>query len=96
MTTPRERTLGELEKLRDSMRVFKEHEEKLMNDLGQLPEGGGDVVDRVKSQEEAAEAFDRLSPAEMMELRAQDRGRWEEVIAAKEQAGLRQLFKRNV
>lgn len=55
--------------------------------------GGSDPAVRVQKEDQDATLFDRLSPAELTALYQNDRPRWEEIIKAKEGAGLRRLFR---
>jgi hypothetical protein len=79
-----------LEATRKDIAKLREYEEGLAKDLGQS--GGGDVVATAERKDQDAEAFDRLTPKERMELYETNRARWEELIAAKEQAGMRRLL----
>ena len=56
--------------------------------------GGGDVSARVREEDTNADLFNRLSPAELTNLYLNDRPRWEQVIEAKERAGIRKLLRK--
>lgn len=77
----------ELEQIRASMKVFRDKEAELMQELGE-----GDVLAESERRQKDAAAFDQLSPGELAELYTNHRERWDAVMAAKEAEGMRRLL----
>jgi hypothetical protein len=78
--------------------------EQIYRDIGVEPErkeegggggggtGAGDVIAGQKEQDQLAEMFDKLSPAELYRLYDEDRPTWQKIMDAKERAGWKRLF----
>ena len=89
MTTEKQK---ELARLRESLKTFQKAEAELARELGESSVSG--LSDTLSREEEAAQLYDRLTPREMVDLYANNRGEWDRVMAAKEAAGVRKLFRR--
>lgn len=71
----------------DSIKVLTER----LKELG-VVDATKDIASKHRSEDEAESLYDRMTPAEVMELYQTDREKWQEMMDAKEQAGLRKLF----
>jgi hypothetical protein len=80
----------ELAQHRDSLRVLHDREAELTRELGQDPPS--DIASRHRQEDEDVVMWDRLSPAEVHDLYANDKEKWDRLREAKQQAGLRALF----
>ena len=83
----------ERDRVRESIKAFLQHEAQLSRDLGEEPYV--DLVKKHRAEDQAVELFDRMTPSEMLDLYYSDRDRWRQVMEAKRQAGMRQLFEQN-
>jgi hypothetical protein len=67
--------------------------ERLKQELGfSSGAAGGDVEATAEKRDQDAALWDKLSPAERTDLYVNSRERWQELIAAKEAAGMRKLL----
>jgi hypothetical protein len=80
----------ELAQHRDSLRVLREREAELTRELGHEPPGN--MESRHRREDEDVVLWDRLSAAEVHDLYANDKEKWDRLREAKQQAGLRKLF----
>jgi hypothetical protein len=51
-----------------------------------------DPATKVQRESDSASLWDKLSPSERLDLYYEDPDKWRELLAAKEQAGIRRLF----
>ncbi len=83
----------ELEQVRASLETFKEHEARLARELGMEPTD--DVLSQVRGQDELAGLYDKLTPAQLLDLYHNDHDKWEQILEAVESVGSRKLFGSN-
>ena len=81
----------ELEQIRKSMKVFREKEVELMQELG---EGGGGVAVEVEEREKLAEVYDKMLPGEKTKLYLENRGYFDRLLKAVEERGIQKLLHR--
>ena len=62
----------------------------------ELAGSGGDLTATVQARDENAALWDKLSPAEKMELYQNDRERWNTIKDAYEAEGVRKLFNKKL
>ena len=84
----------QLERLRRSIKTFHEEEQRLAQELGEPSSSGGqpNVFERKRQEDEDAELFDKLSPADLTELYENDREQWQRIMDAREAVGTRRLM----
>jgi hypothetical protein len=80
-----------LAKLRESMKVFAAEEAPLARELGEA--AVANYANAHRQEDEAAQLFDRLTPAEKLDLYTNNKEEWKRILDAKEAAGARRLMK---
>ncbi len=96
----------DLSRLQNAERAKKSAEETIheIRKKWELPDailvgGGGDAstdpAGQLEKEDQNAVLFDKLSSAERTALYMTDRPRWQEIMRAKEAAGIRKLFRGN-
>ena len=83
----------ELEQVRASMKTFKEAEAQLVKELGMQPTD--DLLSQVRGQDDLAGLYDKLTPAQLLDLYNNDHDKWEQILEAVETVGSRKLFGSN-
>lgn len=89
----------ELKRVRAWLDKLRTDEEKLAAELGEESEGGTDssatLRTRQRVEDEEAQLFDKLSPAEKLRLYKEEPATWKRLCDAKEREGVRKLFESN-
>ena len=85
---------GQLDRVRNSIRVFQEEEARLSRELGEEPQfaEGSDLLKKKQQEDSDAELFDRLAPAELLDLFYNDNDQWTRIMKVKEDQGTRRLL----
>lgn len=82
-----DQTRSKLDEIRKALEHFRQEEARLSSELGE-PSHVQDLHHLVPSEA----AFDALTPSEVRALYDKDKPRWEALMKAKEEAGMRRLF----
>lgn len=80
----------ELDRVRESLKIFHEREKELAQQVGESTVGN--MRARVNAEDGDAELFDRLSPAEILDLYHNHRDRWQQIMDARGRQGMRKLL----
>jgi hypothetical protein len=80
-----------LAKLRESMTLFSTEEARLARELGEP--SVTNYAEAHRQEDEGALMFDRLTPAEKVDLYTNNHAEWKRILDAKEAAGARKLMK---
>lgn len=80
-----------LAKLRESMTLFSNEEARLARELGEP--SVTNYMEAHRQEDEGALLFDRLTPAEKLDLYQNNKEEWMRILAAKEAAGARKLLR---
>ncbi len=72
------------------MQTFKEHEARLARELGMEPTD--DLLSQVRGQDDLAGLYDKLTPAQLLDLYHNDHDKWNQIMSAVESVGSRKLF----
>jgi phage I-like protein len=82
----------ELDKVRESLRTFRDREVELTRELGEKPLEN--IAAGHRQEDEMATLYDRMSSAELHDLYTNNRDEWHRVMDAKYNHGLRKLMGR--
>ena len=82
----------ELERLRQSIQMFRERETELSRKLGE--ESLTHIAAAHRDEDDRATLYDRMTSAELMSLYETNRSEWQRVIEAKHAQGMHRLFGR--
>ena len=80
----------ELEKVRQWRKEMARREKQLLEELGESV--NADLISKHREEQELDILFDRLTPAERLELYQTNPEQWQKLLEAKEAAGMRKLF----
>ena len=84
---------AQLRRLQEHKKLIADEEQKLYRDLGITNSAApADPVAAMQQEDAESLLYDRLTPAELVDLYENDRSRWKEIMRAKERVGLRKLF----
>jgi len=81
------------EQLEAQRETLKRHLDLVEKELsGGEGNGGGDVTATVEKRDQDAALWDKMTPAEKMEMYTNDRERWTQIREAYEAKGVQKLF----
>jgi len=98
MELTKEQKVAKLGNLEKAGKLYLDEAAALRKELGiEGDGGGGDMTATVEKRDQNAALWDKMTPAEKMELYSNDRERWNAIKDAYEAEGIRKLFhKRSV